>query len=805
MESFFQDLRYALRAMRRAPGFTAIAVVSLALGIGANTAIFSLIDAVMLRSLPVRDPGQLVELLSQYPGEPRMNSFSWKYYEHFRDRNHVFSSLTGVSRAQFEVRVDGQGAETVDGDYVLGDFFPTLGVEAAIGRLIGPEDRQAVAVVSWSYWNKRFALDPAILGKRIVVDDVPLTVVGVARREFFGLDAGSRKDIWVPVASLKDTGDLSLMLVGRLRPGVSMEHARGEMRTLDRPRVEEFVKENKDPLWSQLRLDVEPAGSGTSRVRDLFAQPLLILMAIVVLLLMIACTNVGGLLLARGAARQQEIAVRNSLGAGRFRLARQVLTESLLISSMGAGLGVFVAWWGAGTLARVVASARVLVPISIQIEPDLRMLLFASGAALVSGLFFGLLPALYAFRSAPASSLRAGAGGGATKLRRLFGNGLVVAQVALSVVLLSAAGLFAGHLARLRGPDLGFNSNSVLLVSVDSSQSGYTRPQLSALSEELLYRVKAIPGVRSATLAAGTPISGGGEAHFAKVEGYEERAEDRRYVMFSRVAPDYFATLGIPLLAGRDFVLEDKGRTPVAIVNQAMARHYFPNGNPIGKHLTFDGTTGEHEIVGMVGDAKYETPGEVAPRTIYLNTFQDRRVGQNLVLRTAAAPTAIVSAVRRVVSDTLKNVEVGKVTTLAAQVDASIVRERLIATLSELFAVLGVTLTALGLYGLLAFTVARRIHEIGIRMALGASRSAVTSMVLKSALGLVCAGLVLGAPVAIWSKQIASNWLQGFAANTTLFPIAFAAAAMIAIALIAAYIPARRAARVNPLEALRHD
>jgi putative ABC transport system permease protein len=796
MESLFHDVRHALRAMRRNPVFTVIAVTCLALGIGANTAIFSLIDAVMLRPLPVRDPGQMVELLSQYPGEPRMNAFPWKYYEHFRDRNHVLSDLSGQSPARFAVNVDGRSTETVEGGTVLSNFFPMLGVDAEIGRLIGPQD-EAVAVLGWSYWKRQFDSDPAISGKRIVVDDMPVTVIGVARRGFFGMDVGARQDLWVSLPPNSEAArELNLMLFGRLRLGVSLEQARAEMRTLDRARVDELVSANKDPLWNQLRLDVEPAGSGTARVRDLFGQPLLILTSIAGLLLLIACTNVGGMLLARGAARRQEMAVRASLGASGFRVVRQVLVEALMISFSGAAVGVVIAWWGADLLTRVVSGIRVLVPVSIQIQPDLRMLLFAVGTALFSGLLFGLLPALYA--------MRAGLGKVSKQQHRVFGNGLVVAQIGLSVVLLSGAVMFAGHLARLRGPALGFNRDSVLLVSLDPSRTGGSREETVPL-HQLLDRLRAIPSVRSVTVAAGTPISGGGESRFVTVEGNAERTEDRRYVSFSRVGPDYFTTLEIPLVAGRDFRFEDQGGPRVAIVNQTMATRYFKESNPLRKHFKIDGITGDYEIVGVVGDAKYYEPGEVAPSTVYLNTFQDRRVAQNLVIRTAAGPMVVANDVRRVVSEVLKGVNIAKTTTLAAQVDDSIVRERLIAALSESFAVLGTLLTALGLYGLLAFTVGRRVHEIGIRMALGASRQTITNMVMKSALGLVCAGLFLGAPLAFGSRRIASGWLPNLSTDNAAFPILFAAVVLVGIALFAAYIPSRRAARVNPIEALRHD
>ncbi len=674
LEGLRQDLRYALRMIRRAPGFTAVAVLSLALGIGANTAIFSLIHTLMLRMLPVREPEQLVELLSRYPGEPRVNGFSWKYYEHFRDHNHVFSDLIGVSSVRFQVSGEGLDEETVDGEYVMGSFFPVLGVKPAIGRLIGPQDDQpgaagtAVAVVSWSYWKNRFHLDPAILGKRMVVNGAPATVVGVTPREFFGLQVGSRPDVWAP-AGRRANGQLGMKLMGRLKPGASIEQARAEMRVLDRWRVEDIARTSKDPLIRQLKMEVEPAGAGLSRLRDQFAKPLLALMAVVGLLLLIACTNVAGMLLARGAARQREMAVRISLGAGRFRLVRQVLTESVLLSAVGAGVGIFLAYWGTEALVRILASGRQIpgLPhrIEIQVQPDMQVLLFTAGVAVLTGVLFGLAPALHALESAPASSLRETGRVGEAKSRRLFGKSLVVAQVALSVVLLSAAGLFARHLSNLRNLGLGFQRDSVLLVTLDPARSGYRREQLSRPYQELLRRLEAIPGVRSATLSAVTPISGAGAARFASVEGFQEKPAERRYLSLNWVAPKYFETLGTPLIAGRDFQFEDEGRPRVAIVNRAMARHYFGDSSPIGKHVTFDGEDRPYEIVGVAGDAKYYELREAAPRTIYLNAFQEGRVFSQFALRTSVAPGVVAGEARRAVREVLKTVTVAKATMLA--------------------------------------------------------------------------------------------------------------------------------------------
>jgi predicted permease len=809
-EQLSQDARYALRMLRRTPGFTVVAVLSLALGIGANTAVFSLINTLMLRLLPVERPEQLVELLQKYPGEPRGNGYwSPQSYAHYRDNNHVFSALIAASPpSRVNIRGEGFDARLASGEYVTGNFFSDLGVKPAIGRLIRAED-QAVAVVSWACWKNWFNLDPAILGKRIIVEDQPVTIVGVTPRAFFGLLVGTRTDVWLPRNN--NSPSAGLILMGRLKPGVSIEQARAEMTVLYRFTIEERFRNGKDPLTRQMRIELEPAGAGLSLLRDNLGQPLEVLMALVGLLLAIACTNVASLLLARGASRSGEMAVRVSLGAGRLRLVRQVLTESLMLSAAGSLLGIGFAYFGARALVRIMTSGRQIIglpqPFEIDVQPDAHVLLFSVAIALLTGVLFGLAPAWAAFTSRPASPLRESGRAGETRLRRLFGKALVVAQVAWSVALLSAAGLFVRNLANLRHVDLGFRRDHVLLGTLDPSRGGYNDEQLSGAYQELLARFQAIPGVRSASLCAPTPLSGAGASGFVSVQGFEEKPEDRRYISLSWVAPKYFETLGTPLLAGRDFKIGD---SQAAIVNLALARYYFAGGDPIGKHITLDHATGtreprSYEIVGMVADAKYYEIREPTPRTIYLPAFQDGGVlAQNFVLRTNVDPTAVMGDVRRTVGAVLKTVPVARITALSDQVDATIVTERLIAALSELFGGLGSLLAAIGLYGLLAYTVARRIREIGIRMALGATPANVNRMIFGEALGMVLAGLALGVPLALWGKSFVAILMHDLPQDSVA-PIAFGALGMIAITFMAAYGPARRAARVDPMEALRHE
>jgi putative ABC transport system permease protein len=820
MGILLQDVHYAVRMLRRSPGFAAAAILSMALGIGANTAIFSLIHTLLLRPLPVQAPEELVEPISWLPQSdaPRANAFAWTHYTHFRDHSRAFASLIAVSPARLQAGGGGDAIETVEAEYLVGSFFPTLGVRPALGRLLEPDDDRAeapgAAVISWAYWQRRFHGDHAVLGRSLLLNGAPATIVGVAPRAFFGLQVGLSPDVWVPLAMEPRTqkpsrladGSLVVRIMGRLRPGVSRAEAEAEMRVLDQQRIEDLVK--RAPFWRQVQLLIEPAGSGFAGPRDLFTGPLVMVMAVVAVLLLIACANVATLLVARASARQREMAVRVAIGAGRGRLVRQLLTESLLLSGIGGAVGIVLAIAGGNLLVRVLLSGR-LPPgfpqnFEIQIQADSVVLLFTAAAVLVTGVLFGLAPAAHAWSTAPIGALREGPGGD-TPRRRRFGHALVTAQVALSVALLSAAGLLLGHVTRLKDVDTGVHRERMLLVTLDPERSGYERAQLFLPYRMLIERLEAMPGIQSATVSAVTPIQGPGAARFVDVAGFEEAPEAKKYIPINWVGPRYFETYGTRLIAGREFAFDDIGRARVAIVNQAMARHYFGADNPLGKQFTFTGREGVYEIVGLVDDVKYQQLTDAAPRTIYIHAFQEPRMFTDILsIRTKVAETAVAADVRNVVEDVLKTGAVAKVTTLDRQMDASIAVERTIALLSAFFGVLGALLAALGLYGLLAYTVGRRTREIGIRMALGASRGDVLRMVLGGAVLLAVAGVVAGTPVAFWAQRVAAQALPSFTVDPQL-PIAVAAAEMMLVALAAAYLPARRAARVDPAAALKND
>lgn len=815
LDELVQDVRYGVRTLCKSPGFSAICVLTIALGIGANTAVFSIINGLMLRTLPVRDPGRLVELLHQYPGEPAFNGFSWDAYQIMRGGNHVFSDLIVDSLNFATVRADKLEPQSMFVGSVGGTFFQALGVRPAAGRLIEPEDahmgdHSPIAVISWSFWKTRFDLDPGIIGKTIIVDDSLLTIIGVTERGFYGTNEEAPQDIWWPI-SLGPSAQVSYGLLGRLKPGVSIEQARAEMVVLFQAAID---RPDADPFVRRMKLRIERAGNGvTTPLTQMLSTPLAVLMAMVGLLLLLACANLAGLLLARGASRQHEMAVRACLGAGRSRLLRQTLTESLLLSLVGCGVGVLLAYFAAHALIRVFASGRFITIAPVHFEaltkPDAHVLLFAGAIALLTGLLCGAVPAVSASNAAPAPALQQASRIGESKSRRLFGKGLVASQVALSLALMSSAGLLVGYLSHLRNADLGFQRNNLLLVTLDFAHSGYNAAQFSQLSQELVMQLDAIPGISSATFSSMSPMEGPQAASFAFGEDHPEK---RTQVSINSVASDYFETYDTPFLAGRDFSARDQAGSPVVIINEAAARDCFGSENAVGRHITLDHITlikGDrtYEVIGVVRNAKYNDLQQPAPPTIYTDLLQQDFAGSQhsqLAIRTRIDTGGVVSAVRQAEAAVLKTVPIVRIMTMNEQIDSSIVPQRLIAALSAGFGALGALLAAIGLYGLVAYTVTRRTHEIGLRMALGATRSDVMRMVLREALWMVCAGLILGTPLASWGKSVAANLIPNLPAKSPVSMV-FGGAVMIVLALVAAYIPAHRGTRVDPVVALRYD
>jgi putative ABC transport system permease protein len=814
VRGLWHDILFAIRMLRKNSGFTAIAGLTLALGIGANTAIFTLMDAILLKNLPVKQPDQLIELMTEY------SSFSWQAFQHWRQHNQSLSGLIASSNKRFYCVVEGAAPERVAGQFVSGDFFPVLGVSPAIGRTITPGDDQfgapnAVAVISDAYWARRFGRDPQALGKRIIVEDVPFTIVGVAPAEFFGLQVGSRIDLWAPLATeplmrrpslTSSAGYKWLQLVGRLKPGVSLDQAQTDLDTLFRPAVIEpelalqiTPEIRRSVLNAKLR--VEPAANGLSQLRRQFSKPLALLMVIVGLVLLIACANLANLLLARAATRQREIAVRLALGAGRARLIRQLLTESLLLALIGAAAGIFLASASTQYLLNLLASGRTR--ILLDVHPDARALVFTGTLSILTALLFGLAPALRASRTDLIRSLKENGrglefGGSRQRLSRC----LIVTQIALSLILLVGAGLFLRTLRNLHSIDLGFERENVLLVALDPSHSGYGTEQTRRSFLGLLDWLQAIPGVRSASLSWNPPVAGGGSSRTVSVEGRAPGPEAEREIFLNWVAPRYFETLGVPLIAGRDFDSHDTFDSPrVVIINQNMARAFFGDANPIGQRIRFEDKD-IREIVGVVADSHYLEIREQITPTLYLNTFQSPAPGSEFAIRTTVDPNLIVPTVQREIERQVKGMAIANVRTLASQVDSWIVQERLVALLSSCFGGLALFIAAVGLYGVLSYTVARRTQEIGIRMALGARSRDVMAMIMKEIAWLVCLGLAAGIPLALLLGHFISELLYGLRPTDPL-TIVVGSIVMLIVAMVAGYVPARRASRVDPLVSLR--
>jgi predicted permease len=840
IENFVHDVRYGLRQLRHSPGFTVVAVLSLALGIGANTAIFTLINDLLLKTLPVRDPQQLVSFGKAEGGgtldglgEGPLDLFSYEFYQQMQAEKEVFTDVCafGSQRESLWVRTGTSAAASADqaiGRLVSGNYFSVLGVGAALGRMIDPSDddvpgRHAVAVISYRYWQQKFSGDSTALGRSIVVNGTPFTIIGVAPPKFFGETIGPNPpDLWMPLTmqpqvtlqpSLLDPhGYYWLHLIGRQRPEASQKQAQEwvnlKFRQYLTDRQGPRITQDDRHLIQQMYVELIAGGRGVSSLRSEYSQPLEVLMGVVAVVLLIACANLANLLLARSTAREREISTKFALGASRSRIILQMLAETTLLSGLGGALGLLFAYWGTRGLIRFVMAGSSYT--QLEASPDARVLVFTLGMSLATGLLFGLAPALRASRMSFAPGLktssRATTGGGVGVGGLALPKLLVSLQVALSLLLLVGAGLFVHTLRNLENQDFGFDRQNVLMVTVGLKTAGYKPEQLGVLDQRLLDSLNALPGVRSATLSMLPPMSGMTWGGPVLVPGYSARPNEDMDTSMNSVAPHYFETIGIPLLRGRFIGREDTATSPkVVVVNQTFANHFFPRGDAIGRLLGLPGELGDREIVGVVKDTKPHNPRERAKRTIYLALLQlsgEDLYANCLQIRTVGDPAKVTEEVRRALAGIDSNLPILKISTLSEQVDRYLGHEELISELSSFFALLALSLACIGLFGVMSYNVVRRTNEIGIRMALGATHGDVLWAILRESLVLVAIGIAVGVPATWGATHFISSMLFGLTPHDPVSVIG-GTLLMLAGAILAAYLPARRATKVDPMVALR--
>ncbi len=817
MESLLQDLRYGVRMLLTNPAFTAVAVISLALGIGANTAIFSLVDKILVRPLPVEEPHRLVTVGTRFP-EGLNTVFNYPLYTDYRDRNQVFDGLIAYSEIPLSLS-DGGQSERVYGLIVSGNYFSMLGVPAAVGRTFLPEEDRTpgthpIAVISYRLWQRRFGAEPALLGKTIQLNGNSFSVIGIAPAEFTGTIRGFSPDVYVPMMMVGQAMPMHinpvterrftwLYVMGRLKPGIGREHAQAGMRTLAGQIAKIY------PLNTDTPIELGDGGKGhTGLMRDL-RTPLLLLMAVVGLILLIACANVGNLLIARAATRRREVAIRTAVGASRARLLRQLLTESLLLSSLGGIVGLLLAVW-IKDLLQTFQPPSTSFPLALDGRLDVRVLSFALALSMITGVVFGLVPALHASRPDLVPALKEEAMTvGQGRRRWSVRNLLVVAQVALSLVVLVSAGLCVRSLRKLQSIDAGFEPAKVLVMSMDLTLNGYREPRGRQFYSQLVERVSALPGVESVSLARIVPLGDTGMRITVGVQGHPSDRDHSINFSFNIISPNYFQTMGTALLRGRDFRWEDReGAAPVVIINETIASRYWPGQDPVGKHLTllFPGTRERKllEIIGLVRNSKYRLLTEATPPTMFLPFLQTYRADMALHVRTAADPKTMAAAVRREAQSLDPNLPVFNIKTLEEQKRDSLYASRMAATLLAIFGLLALSLAAVGIYGVIHYSVSQRIHEIGIRMALGALGKDVLALVLSEGILLVAIGVMLGVAGAMAATRLFATFLYEVSATD---PATFVSIALVlaTVALLAAYIPARRATKVDPMVALRYE
>ena len=848
VDSVVRDLRFTLRNMGRSPGLAIVIALSLALGIGANTAIFSLIHAVMLKSLPVADPERLVLLDwhgDQWPrglnqsgsGGPSNRAFrtgsrslAYPFFQQLRKETDLFDAVfafapLGAERRNVTLSADG-GAERVDGEMVSGEYFRGLGVSPAAGRLISIEDERAgatVAVISHAYWTRRFGADPGLLGQAITINHLPFTIVGVTPAAVFGVQPGRAPDVFVPMLNmmelvpwgfrpanvpslLEERGYWWAQVMARLKPGIDPRTAQAKADGLFQPFVADALPEvdRANPP----HIGLEAGGGGLDQLRGTYRQPLLLMMGMVGLILLIACANVAVLLLARGMSRRRELALRLSLGAGRARLIRQLLTESLLMAGAGGALGVLCAGWTSrGLMLLVPPDRRPLLETHV----DVTTLGFAAAMSVVTAILFGLAPALLATRGDLLPSIKQAGSGPVTSehpAQKIWSSTFVVVQIALSLVLLVGAGLFVRTIANLQRQSLGVDDKRLLVFGVDASQNGYTGDRLANLYLELIKRLGAIPGAEAASAARLRLFSGWVSNGGISIPGMKPK--DSMNLNTNAVGPDFARTTGMRLLAGRDVTQNDiEARRRVAVVTEEMARYFFGEVNVVGRRYSPDNTydaAADYEIIGVVSDARYAQVRGKFPRTAFVPFTANRGVLRGLYfhVRAPGDPLALANSVRAVVQGVDPALAIVELDSMTHQVGESLWQEHLFARLTTVFSALALTLACVGLYGTISYGVGRRRSEIAVRMALGARYAQVLWMVLRQALMLAVAGVAIGIPLSMWASRYVSSLLFGLTPRDPQ-TLTITAVMLIGVASLASYLPARRAALVDPARALKQD